>query len=230
MVPAERTHHRASVSKDAAPDRADAALANAELTGTKLKIAQAALRTLKERGFAGASAREIASTGGFNQALIFYHFGGVRQALLAALDLVSARRMQSYRAAFERAQTLPELARLARTIQSEDLENGYVKVLGEMVAAGASDRELGTAVAARLQPWIAMVADKLRELLAGSPLELLLPADDAAFALVALYLGVDMLGHLEGDHARAEALLDLGERCAPLLGALLPSPRGEDAR
>ncbi|MGD0455999.1 MAG: TetR family transcriptional regulator, partial [Solirubrobacteraceae bacterium] len=58
----------------------------ATLAPTKLKIAEAALETLKQRGFAGASAREIAGVGGFNQALIFYHFGSVQKALLAALD------------------------------------------------------------------------------------------------------------------------------------------------
>jgi AcrR family transcriptional regulator len=198
------------------------------LTGTKLQIAEAALQALKEKGFAGASAREIASTGSFNQALIFYHFGGVHSALLAALDLVSARRMEAYGPAFEQAQTLPELASLARTIYAEDLENGYVTVLGEMVAGGVSDAELGGEVADRLLPWIEMIAGKLRELLAGSPFESMLPAGDLAFAIVALYLGVDMLSHLEGDHARAESLLALGERYAPLLGALLPSqPKGE---
>jgi AcrR family transcriptional regulator len=195
----------------------------ATLTGTKLQITEAALQTLKEKGFAGASAREIAGIGGFNQALIFYHFGSVHGALLAALDLVSARRMGAYRPAFERARTLPELASLALTIYVEDLENGYVTVLGEMVAGGVSDAELGGKVIACLQPWIDMVAGKLRELLAGSPFESMLPASDIAFAIVALYLGVDMLSHLEGDHARVESLLDLGERYAPLLGALLPS-------
>lgn len=195
---------------------------------TKLKIAEAALETLKQRGFAGASAREIASVGGFNQALIFYHFGSVQKALLAALDLVSARRMDAYRPAFEHARTMPELASVARTIYAEDLENGYVTVLGEMVAGGVCDAELGGEVAARLQPWIDLVADKLRELLAGSPFAPMLPAGDLAFAIVALYLGVDMLGHLEGGHAHAETLLDLSERYAPLLGALLPSqPDGE---
>ncbi len=198
------------------------------LVGTKLKIAEAALETLKERGFARASAREIAGTGGFNQALIFYHFGSLQKALLAALDLVSARRMGAYRPVLEQARTMPELASLARTIYAEDLENGYVTVLGEMVAGGVSDAELGSEVIARLQPWIDMVAGKLRELLAGSPFESMLPAGDMAFAIVALYLGVDMLSHLEGEHARAGALLDLGERYAPLLGALLPSqPEGE---
>jgi AcrR family transcriptional regulator len=202
--------------------------AAATLTGTKLQIAQAALDTLKQKGFAGASAREIASTGAFNQALIFYHFGSVQKAMLAALDLVSARRMTAYGQAFEQARTLPELASLARRIYAEDLENGYVTVLGEMVAGGVSDVELGGEVVARLQPWIDLVADKLREVLAGSLLESMIPAGDVAFAIVALYLGVDMLSHLEGEHARAESLLGLGERYAPLFGALLPSqPEGD---
>lgn len=200
----------------------------ATLVPTKLKIAEAALETLKQRGFAGASAREIAGVGGFNQALIFYHFGSVRNALLAALDLVSARRMDAYRPAFERARTMPELASVARTIYAEDLENGYVTVLGEMVAGGVSDAELGGEVAARLQPWTDMVADKLRELFAESPFASMLPAGEIAFAIVALYLGVDMLSHLEGGQARAESLLDIVERYVPLLGALMPSqPEGE---
>ena len=198
------------------------------LAGTKLKIAEAAMATLKTHGFAGASARAIADSGDFNQALIFYHFGSVQMALLAALDLVSARRMDAYRPGFARARTIPELANLAREIYAEDLQNGYVTVLGEMVAGGVTDAELGGAVAARLQPWIDMVESKLRELLSGSPLESILPAADVAFAIVALYLGVDMLSHLEGEHARAQSLLDLGERYAPLLETLLPSQTAEE--
>jgi AcrR family transcriptional regulator len=214
-------------STDADPRQAAEVVA-ATLTGTKLTIAQAALETLKKSGFAGSSAREIADTGAFNQALIFYHFGSVHNALLAALDLVSARRMAAYGPAFEQARTMPELASLARSIYAEDLQNGYVTVLGEMVAGGVSDPELGGEVVARLQPWVNMVAEKLRQLLAGSPFESLLPAADIAFAVVALYLGVDMLSHLEGEHIRAQSLLDLGERYAPLFGALLPSqPQGE---
>jgi AcrR family transcriptional regulator len=192
------------------------------LSGTKSRIAEAAVETLKVRGFVGSSAREIASAGGFNQALIFYHFGTVQNLLLAALDLVSARRMHAYAPAFERAKTAAELARLAREIYAEDLENGYVTVLGELVAGGVSNPELGAAVVARLQPWMEMVESKLRELVAGSPLASLIPPRDVAFAIIALYLGIDMLSQLEGDHARAESLLDVGVRHAPLADALLP--------
>jgi AcrR family transcriptional regulator len=194
------------------------------LGGTKERIVDAALETLKRRGFAGASAREIAKTGGFNQALIFYHFGSVQKLLLAGLDVVSERRMLAYQPAFERAQTVAELAALARDIYREDLENGYVTVLGEMVGGGVSDRELGRAVVARVQPWVEMVELKIGALVAGSPFESMVSPRDLAFAIIALYLGIDMLSHLDGDRAPAESLLDLGIRAAPLAQALLPPP------
>jgi len=200
------------------------------LRGTKLRIAEAALETLRTKGFAAASAREIAAAGGFNQALIFYHFGSIENLLLAALELVSARRMGAYRAVFERTQSLPELASLAREIYAEDLENGYVRVLGEMVAAGVSHAALGAGVVACLEPWVAMVEQKLRQLLAGSLFESMVPPRDVAFAVIALYLGIDMLSHLEGDRARAESLLDLGVRVSPLIGVLLPSQTGKGSR
>jgi AcrR family transcriptional regulator len=202
-----------------------AQLTAGNLTGTKLEIVQAGLETLKTAGFQGASAREIARTGNFNQALIFYHFGSVRNLLLAVLDLVSARRMEAYRPAFEQAATIPALALLAREIYTADLEQGYVTVLGELVAGGVADRELGREVVARIEPWIAMVEHKLRELLVGSVLEALVPPRDVAFAIVALYLGIDMLSHLEENHVAAESLLDLGVGYAPLAAAFLPSHR-----
>ena len=191
--------------------------------GTREKIVDAALQTLKTNGFAGTSAREIAKTGGFNQALVFYHFGSVQNLLLAALDAVSERRMRAYQPAFERAGTLSELAVLARDIYREDLENGYVTVLGEMVAGGVSNPELGREVVARLEPWVEIVEGKVKSLVAGPLFEPMIPARDLAFAIIALYLGIDMLSHLDGDHTRAESRLDLGIRAAPIAQALLPS-------
>jgi hypothetical protein len=149
---------------------------------------------------------------------------------LAALDLVSERRQRSYGTRFENATSVPELAVLAREIYAEDLENGYVTVLGEMVAGGVSNPELGGEVVARLQPWVEMVEHKVRELLAGSLLAAIVPARDVAFAIIALYLGIDMLSHLEGDHARAESLLDLGVRYAPLVAAVIPARPAEEQR
>src|SRR5436305_6412213 len=161
------------------------------LTGTKLQIVEAALETLKANGFAGASARAIAHMGDFNQALIFYHFGSVQNALHAALDLISERRLADFGPAFEAARTASELGRLARAIYDEDLERGYITALGEMVSGGVSDPLLGAEVAARTEPWVAMVERKVDQLLAGSPLRALVSPADLAFGIVSLYFGID---------------------------------------
>lgn len=193
------------------------------LVGTKLQIVEAAQRTLRTKGFAGTSAREIAAEGDFNQALIFYHFGSVKGALLAVLDEVSTRRMAAYGDEFDAATTASELAALARRTHDEDLEHGYIAVLCEMVAAGMTDPELGPEVVERLEPWIQLVERKVEQFADGSPLAALANPNDIAFALVALYLGVDMLTQLQGNAARANGLLDIGARAATLLDAFRPS-------
>jgi AcrR family transcriptional regulator len=197
-------------------------------TGAKLQIAEAALKTLKANGFAGASARAIAHVGGFNQALIFYHFGSVQNALLAALDLISERRLADYGPAFETSRTASELGRLARAIYDEDLERGYITALGEMVSGGVSDPLLGAEVAARIEPWITIVERKLEQLLAGSPLRALVSPADLAFGIISLYFGVDMLSHMQRERSRAESLLDLATRLAGLVETSLP-PIPEDS-
>ena len=63
---------------------------------TRRRLVEAAVETLKEDGFVGASARAIAERAGSNQGLIFYHFGSVTNLLLAALDEVSAERLHDY--------------------------------------------------------------------------------------------------------------------------------------
>ena len=63
---------------------------------TRRQLIEAAIGTLKDHGFAGASARVIADRAGVNQGLVFYHFDSVAGLLLAALDVVSATRQARY--------------------------------------------------------------------------------------------------------------------------------------
>jgi AcrR family transcriptional regulator len=215
------------MSSKSTPDQPRNTPDAAALSGTKLQIVEAALQTLKTKGFAGASARAIADAGGFNQALIFYHFGSVRNALLAVLNLIGERRMQEYGPAFERAATAPELVALARTVYEDDLQRGYITVLGEMVSGGVTDPSLGTEVAACIEPWIELAERKLQQLLAGTFPQALAPPRDLAFALVALYFGVDMLSHLQRDSARVESLLGLAAQLSALAQAVLPTQQNE---
>jgi AcrR family transcriptional regulator len=112
--------------------------------GTKGRIVDAALQTLKEKGFTATSARAIAASGGFNQALVFYHFGSVNDLLLAALDRTSEQRMVRYKAAVDAVHTLPDLLRVASEMYREDLDGDHVAVLAELIAGSSSAPEPGS--------------------------------------------------------------------------------------
>ena len=190
---------------------------------TRDRIVEAAIHTLKERGFSGASARAIARAGGFNQALIFYHFGSVNDLLLAALDATSARRMERYRNAIGSIRTLPELLQQAAVIYREDLESGHTKVLAELISGASSEHSLGPQVVARIEPWVAFAEEAIGRVIKRSPVESLVPVEDVAFAVVALYLGVELLAHLNGQLERVDRLIDAGNRLALLFAGMVPA-------
>jgi AcrR family transcriptional regulator len=189
-------------------------------TTTKQRIVEAALATLKEDGFAGASARTIAKRGGFNQALIFYHFGTVNDLLLAALDHTSEERMAKYRDAVTAITTVDEAVRVATDLYREDLASGHITVLSEMMAASSDRPDLGPEIVARLEPWIALAEDAIRGLLSKLGLENVAPPRSIAYGVVALYVGVDLLSHLERDDTKAEALFVAVKSFAGLLAPL----------
>src|SRR5215468_5721489 len=142
-----------------------------------------AIDALRETGYAGASAREIAARAGCSQALVFYHFGSVNDLLLAALDEVSARRMAAYRGLLEHASSVTGLGESARSIFIEDLDAGYVRVLIEMITGAHAVPGLGDQVAKRLRPWRDLAEDAVRHALGRSAAARLLPPADAAHAL-----------------------------------------------
>ena len=111
-----------------------------------------------------------------NQGLIFYHFGSVANLLLAALDSVSAGRMEQYGAAVARVGSPSELVDVAMDIFREDLDAGYVAVLVEMIAGASSTPGLGPEVSARLGPWFAFAERPVATTVGGSPLDSLLPS------------------------------------------------------
>ena len=193
------------------------AVARSIREGTRGRIVEAAVQTIKERGFAATSARAIAATGGFNQALVFYHFGSMNDLLIAALDRTSEVRMARYRAAMDSVDTLPELLAVASEAYQEDLAGGHIKVLAEMIAGASAMPELGPEIAARMQPWITFTEEAVARVMEGSSLAPLVPGRDLAFAIVSLYLGAAMLTHLADDPVPAESLFRTGAKVGPLL-------------
>jgi AcrR family transcriptional regulator len=184
---------------------------------TRQRIVDAALKTLKKEGFAGTTSRAIARTGGFNQALIFYHFGSLDGLLLAALDRTSEERLERYRNAVDEAATAEELAEVAASIYAEDRDRGHMTVVSQMVAGSVARPELAREVVARMEPWIELGEEALRKALASSPAREVVPLRDLAYAIVTFYLGLNLLTHLDEDRERTEALVKRLQSLAPLL-------------
>ncbi len=179
---------------------------SARSVGTRRLLVDAAIETLKSEGYAGASARAIAERAGSNQGLIFYHFGSVANLLLAALDSVSADRLEQYGESVANVGTPSELVDAAADIFRKDLDAGYITVLVEMVAGASSTPGLGDEVAARIGHWKEFAQTAVEHSFGDSPLLTVLPSKDVAHAIVALYIGLEMLSHLDGDRGPALAL------------------------
>ncbi|MGH3303675.1 MAG: TetR/AcrR family transcriptional regulator [Streptosporangiaceae bacterium] len=192
----------------------------AQSAEVRVALVTAAIDALREAGFAGASAREIAGRAGCSQALVFYHFGSVNSLLLAALDEVSARRMAAYRELLAGATSVTALAACARSILTEDLDAGYVRVLVEMITAAHSVPGLGEQVADRLRPWRELTEQAVRRALGRSAAARLMPPEVAARALVAGFLGLELLASIDGDESAALDVLDRAGSLARLLDVL----------
>jgi AcrR family transcriptional regulator len=215
--------------------RADRGTAGRRAQSAEVRAAlvAAAIQALRETGFAGASAREIASRAGYSQALVFYHFGSVNDLLLAALDEVSARRMEAYRGLLEHASSMTALAESARAIFIQDLDAGYVRVLTEMITGAQAVPGLGDQVAARLRPWRDLAEEAVRRALGRSAASLLLPPAEAGHALVAVFLGLELLTTLDSDRDAALAVFDRLRSLARMLdmvGGLRLPASGRDER
>lgn len=191
----------------------------ARSANTRRALVDAAIETLKEHGFSGASARAISERAGLNQGLVFYHFGSVANLLLAALDAVSGDRMVKFSAAVENVSSPTELMDVAAQIFREDLDTGHVTVLVEMIAGASSTPGLGAEVATRIGPWFTFTKDAIDKTFGDSPFASILPSSDVAYTIVALFLGLEMLTHLDGDRERALTIFAHAQQLVTLLGA-----------
>ncbi len=190
---------------------------------TRDRILEAALRTLREEGFAGTTARAIAARGGFNQALIFYHFGSVPKLLLEAFRRTSEAQVARYRAAAANVSSLTDLVEIARRLHAEDLESGAVTAVTQLMSAAASDPALGRAILERFEEWIGLVREALDRALSTHPFAAAVPTREAAYAVAAMFLGVELMSRLDPARSEAEAVFDMMANVARLIESLGPA-------
>ena len=139
----------------------------------------------------------------------------------AALDRTSETRLARYREALASVTSAAELVVRLRALHAEDVADGHVAAVQELIAGAASSPRLGPAIVERLRPWLELTEEVARRFMAGTPLEGVLPAGEVAFAVLAMYLGLQTLSQLDGDRGRAETMLAAAGPAAALFDVLL---------
>lgn len=189
---------------------------------TRQRIMDAAVETLRDEGISGATARAIAQRGGFNQALIFYHFNSIPQLLMEAFSRTSDEQIARYEAAAADVSSLHDLVAIARRLHDEDLESGAITAVTQLMAA-ATNPELGGQILDRMDRWISIVERALeRANPAGGGIVAIVPPRSAAYAISAMFLGIELLTRLDPERAEADAVFDMMANVAGLVEQLAP--------
>jgi AcrR family transcriptional regulator len=193
--------------------------AGADTEQTRRSLLDAALITLRTQGYAGATARAIAGAAGCNQASIYYHFGGVTELLLAALADSNTRRMDRYRELVTPLTTIGEVFATWQRLHTEDVDLGHIAALTELVGAIGAEPALRDGVNAVMGQWRSFIESTIERVTTGTPLASLLPRDDIASVILAVFLGVELLNKLDGDDERVGRLFAI----AGAISSVLPT-------
>jgi AcrR family transcriptional regulator len=188
---------------------------------TRERLMDAAVETLREEGITGTTARAIARKAEANQALIFYHFGSVANLLLQAFLRTSSEQVTRYRAAASEVSSLHDLVAIARRLHDEDLKSGAVTAVTQLMAT-ANEPELNRQILDRFNDWISIVEEALRRATADGPLGAVVPVREAAYAISAMFLGIEIITRLDPSRSEAPALFDTMANAATMIESLAP--------
>lgn len=186
---------------------------------TRNALVDAALSSLLEEGFRGTTARSIAGRADCNQAAIYYHFGGIDQLLLVALQQSSERRLERYRSAVHDVTDLQGLVQKLEALYKEDRETGQLAVLTELVGGITANPELRDGIDLATRPWLDFVEEKIRAAAPKLPMGIALPADDVADIIFSLVVGVELRNKIDGDQQRADRLWRMAALAAGLVSS-----------
>jgi AcrR family transcriptional regulator len=184
-----------------------------DVTATKDRLVDAALRVLATEGLTGASARAIASAAGANQALVFYHFGSVDELLAEACRRGTEGRLALYQDRFAAVSSFAELLGVGRDLHEAERVEGNVTVLAQLLAGAQTDARLAPVVTESLNLWFTEIEAVVHRLTATTPLVDLFDVTGLARVIASAFIGLELY---EGvDAAGATRAMDaLGQLAA----------------
>lgn len=164
---------------------------NASSLRTKATILQAALDTLRDEGIADTSARAIARAGNFNQALIFYHFGSVDDAILTAFEGLLDSQRARYEKRLSHVTSFDGFRTTVAELVADDLATGVTTTIAQGFAGATHRPYMRPRLLAATKAWLTVIEELCVKL--GSPAE---AAQRRATTFLSLYLGYEIYSGL----------------------------------
>lgn len=131
---------------------------------TKQDLLEAARLVLTAEGYSGLSTRRVAQAANTQMSQIQYHFGSKEGMILALFRHLNAELIKRQTLIFDDPSlSVSQKWFLACDYLDEDLENGFVHVLQELIAAGWSNKNIGDAVRTALGQWHDVLSGLARE-------------------------------------------------------------------
>jgi AcrR family transcriptional regulator len=182
---------------------------------TRQKLLDAAADVLRHEGVAGIGARPIAARAGVNQALVFYHFDGIGGLVDAAVRRAVDDSAAGYADDLAGVHSLGELLAVGRRLHDRERAAGNVLMMAHLMAGAQQDEALAGAARYALTAWTARIAPVVSRVVDGSPLAELVDVDGLTGAIVAGFLGLELVDGV--DPAGATRSLDTLESLGVLV-------------
>jgi AcrR family transcriptional regulator len=173
------------------------------MTDTRRKLIDGTIATLRDKGYAGTSARAIAAAAGVNQALVFYHFGSVDELVDIAGRESTTERVALYRPQFAEVTSLRGLLALGRELHVREREAGNVAVLAQVLAGAQQHPALAAAAQHSLSLWVGEIEAVLVRLLKNSPLGEVTEPAGLARGIAASFIGIELYEGVDPEGAEA---------------------------
>lgn len=179
------------------------------------RLVDATIRVLARDGLAQASARAIAAEAGSANGLIFYHFGSMDGLLAATARALGDRGIERIRAGLGGDDAHAEWSRRLAGVIRREAQGDDGRAVMELMVGSRTSPLLADEMHATIGRALDFAADELRQLVAGSPLEQILPVELFAELAGATFLGLEVMT-LNGREIDLDTLAD---RLATLLRA-----------
>jgi AcrR family transcriptional regulator len=182
------------------------------------RILRATVDTLAQHGYAGTTARAIALRGGFAPGVIYYHFADLDDLFSSTMRHVSDGRMERYREQVLEPTSAVELLERLRALHDEDVRSGHISAVQELIAAGSDP--VTEQIRTEIRRWQDLAEQVIGTLVARTPFAAFVPVRQAAEAVIAFYLGLEMLEQIDPDPARSDAFFTSAQPAAAFLDTL----------